>query len=144
MVKIKALEVYKSDEKLEDEGKWAPIAEGVEFKIRRLRSKIVEEARERIYGPHERSLGKSRKKLPDKLETQLTCQLMSQAIIADWRGEGMVDDSGKPIPFTAENCYEVVSDAETGKDLRSVVLQYGMDGEFYDPTSEDSKVDEGN
>lgn len=143
-IKVKALSVYKSDDKLEEEGKWAPIAEGVEFKIRRARCKLVEEARERIYGPHERSLGRAKKKLPEKLEVTLTCQLMSQAVIADWRGEGMVDDNGAPIPFTPENCFEVVSDAETGKDLRSVILQYAMDGEFYDPTSEDATSDEGN
>ena len=143
-MKIKAFADYKSDEKLEDEGVWSPMADGVDFKIRRLRSKIVEKARERIYGPHERALGPRKKSLPDGLETQLTIQLLAQAVIVDWKGPGMVDDDGKAIPFTVENCAEVISDADTGKDIRAAVLQYGMDGEHYAPTSKEAVIDEGN
>ena len=143
-LKIKALQEFRSDEKLEEEGKWTTIAEGVEFKIRRMRSKVVEKARERIYGPHERAMGQRRKNLPEALEIQCTCNLLAQAVLADWRGEGMVDDKGTPIPFTAENAYELFNDPETGKDLRSTVINLAMDGEFFSPNSEETVADAGN
>lgn len=143
-MKIKALEVYKHDEEAEENGKWAPIAEGVEFKIRRLRSKIVQTARDRIYGPFERAMGPKTKELPEAIEKQCTIKLLSTALVTDWRGDGMVDDDGNPIPFTAENAAAIFSDEETGKDLRGAVINLSTDGDFFAPESETAKIDEGN
>lgn len=140
-IKIKAFANLKSDEQLENEGKWADMAPGVRFKIRRLRSKHVQDARRKIYGPHERSM--NGKDLPDKIETMLTIRLLSEAIIADWEGEAMVDDAtGQPVPFNAENAAAVFSDDETGKDLRALALNFANDAEFYSP--EDTSDDKGN
>lgn len=144
MVKIKALQVFRTDEDAEENGKWVPIADGVEFKIRRLRSKTVNKARERIYGPHERAMGARRKELPEAIELLCTVSLLAESVIVDWRGEGMVDDDGNAVPFSVDTAKELLSDPETGKDLRSTVIQLSTDGELFSPDSPDVKADEGN
>lgn len=141
-MKIKALEGFKSYAQIEEEGVWCDIAPGVQWKIRRMRSKAVERARERIYGPHERAM--RGKDLPDELETELTKRLMSQCLVVDWRGKGMVDDNDQPIPFNADNCYEILGDEDTGRDLRATVIAFSMDAEVFVPDSKESKVDSGN
>jgi hypothetical protein len=133
-MKIKALDAFTSHEEIEESGVWTTIAPGVEWKIRRMRSKAVERAKDRLYGPHE--LAMNGKKIPDALEIELTKKLMSQALVVDWRGEGMVDDSGNPIPFTAANAFEILSDKDTGKDLRSTIISLSMNGELFVPDSE--------
>lgn len=143
-MKIKALKEFRSDEALEEGGKWTTIADGVEFKIRRMRSKTVSTARDRIYGPFERAMGPRKKDLPDAIEVQCTVKLLSEAVVADWRGPGMVDDNDAVIPFTAENAAEIFSDPETGKDLRATVIQLALDGEFFAPDSDETEVDVGN
>lgn len=140
-LKIKAFAGMRSDEALEAEGKFAEVAPGVEFKIRRIRSKPVMDARRKIYGPHERAM--AGKDLPEKIETMCTIRLLSEAVVVDWRGEEMKDDeTGEPVPFTTENAAALFSDPETGKDLRSVVLNLANDGDFYAP--EDTQADTGN
>lgn len=131
-MKIKAFDNFKSDEKLESEGKWADIAPGVQMKIRRLRSKPVSDARKKIYGPHERAM--NGKDLPEKIETMCTIRLLSEAVVVDWRGDEMKDEAtGQPIPFTVENAAAVFGDEETGKDVRALVINFANDAEFYAP-----------
>lgn len=140
-MKIKAFANLKSDEQIENEGKWADMAPGVQFKIRRLRSKVVQDARRKIYGPHERSM--NGKDLPDAIETMLTVRLLSESVVADWRGDAMVDDeTNQPVPFNAENAAVLFKDPETGKDLRALALGFANDAEFYAP--EDTDADKGN
>ena len=141
-MKIKALSDYKSFDALEEEGIWFPMAADVEFKIRRMRSKAVERARERIYGPVERVM--RGKDIPDEMDLKLTKKLLSEAVISDWRGKGMVDDEGAAIPFSTSTCYQILDDPETGRDIRSTVITASMDGTNYRPDSEDSKEDEKN
>lgn len=143
-IKVKALKDFRHDEDAEENGKWTTLADGVEFKIRRLRSKVVNKAREKIYGPHERAMGPRKKELPAQLEEMCTIRLLSEAVVVDWRGPGMVDDENKPIPFSVENCAEVLSDPDTGKDLRVTIINLSMDGEFFSPDDEDVKADAGN
>lgn len=141
-MKIAALEGFKSFEQLEEEGVWCTIAQGVEWKIRRMRSKAVERAKDRIYGPHERAM--RGKDLPDQLETELTKRLLSQAVVVDWRGPGMVDDSGVAIPFSSDACFEILSDPDTGKDLRGTIIAFAMDASVFTPETDEVKGDEGN
>lgn len=141
-MKIAALQSFVSHEDIEEEGVWCPIAADVEFKIRRMRSKTVERAKERIYGPTEKAM--RGKDIPDALEVEFTKRLMSQAIVVDWRGAGMVDDAGNAIPFTADNCYAVLSDEATSKDLRGLIIQFAMDGNIFVPESDENKAAAGN
>jgi len=130
-MKIAGLQSYKSFEQIEEEGVWVPMAQDIEWRIRRMRSKPVERAKDRIYGPHEKAM--RGKDLPDELETELTKRLLSQAVVIDWRGEGMVSDSGETVPFSPEMAYELLNDPETGKDLRAAVISYAMDGDLFVP-----------
>lgn len=141
-MKIKALQAHKSYPEIEEAGVWVPVADGIEFKVRRMRSESVSKARDRIYGPTERTMGS--KKIPDKLETELTCRLLSQAVIVNWRGAGMVDDNGQPVPFSPDNCETILHDEEYGRDIRALVINAAMDGDQFVPTSEEVKADEGN
>lgn len=138
-MKIKAFSNLRSDEAAEENGKWGEVAPGVEFLIRRIRSKTVMAARRKIYGPYERSM--AGKELPDAIETQCTVKLLSQAVVADWRGENMVDDTtGLPVPFSVETAAALFSDKDTGKDLRSVVLGLANDGDFFAPGDTEEAV----
>lgn len=137
-MQIKALQVFKHDDRKETDGVWCPIAPGVEWRIRRMRSKPVEEAKERLYGPYERVMNKN---LPEALETDLTCKLLSQAVVVDWRGEGMVNDSGEPVPFSVELAEALLKDKDTGKDLRATIISLAMDSEQFRPDSQDVKDD---
>lgn len=143
-MKIKALQVFRTDEDAEENGKWATIADGVEFKLRRLRSKAVNKARERIYGPYERAMGPRKKDLPEAVEVQCTINLLAEAVVVDWRGEGMVDDNGNAIPFSVDTAKEIFGDPDTGKDLRATVIGLSMDDGLFSPEDEDVKADAGN
>lgn len=142
MVKVKAFSAFRSDEKKEEEGVWQTIVDGVDFKIRRMRSKPVLDARKKIYGPFERAQRGSTQDLPDAIELQCTINLLAKAVVIDWRGPGMVDDNGEPIPFTEDNCTEILSDKETGKDLRTLIISLSADAEVFAP--EDLAEDSGN
>ena len=140
-MKIKAFEQFRSDANAEENGKIADITPGIWMKVRRIRSKPVMDARRKIYGPHERAM--NGKDLPDPIEVMCTIRLMSEAVVTDWGGTDMVDDeTGDPVPFTVENAAKVFGDPETGKDLRSLVLGFANDPEFYAP--EDVAADMGN
>lgn len=143
-MKIKAFSDFRKDEEAEENGKWAVITDGVEFKIRRMRSKAVVKARERIYGPYERAMGARKKDLPEQVENQCTVNLLSEAVLVDWRGEGMVDDDGKTIPFSPDAAKKLLSDDEYGQDLRAAVINLSLDGDFFSPEAEETKVDAGN
>ena len=131
MVKIKGLASFRSFEQLEEEGVWFPMGPDIQFKIRRMRSKAVDRARDRIYGPHERAM--RGKELPDELELELTKRLLSQAVVVDWKGKGMVDDHDQPYPFSPDNCYDLLSDPDLGKDLRGTIIAASMDAEIFRP-----------
>jgi len=150
-IKIKALEVFRSDDKLESEGKWADVTGDIQFRVRRMRSKPVMDAREKIYGPYER-VARGKQNLPDAIELSCTIRLLSEAIVVDWRQRNpsnneewlpyLLDDSGDKIEFTPENAATLFRDPDTGKDLRGLVIGLSTDGEFFAP--EEIEADSGN
>lgn len=140
-MKIAAFKNMRSDADAEENGKWVDVAPGIQWKMRRLRSKTVSAARRKIYGPQERAM--NGKELPDAIETMCTIRLLSEAVVTDWRGEEMKDEeTGQPIPFSKETCATLLSDAETGKDLRALVISLSNDSEIF--SVEDAEADAGN
>ena len=123
--KFKTLEIFRSDKSAAEEGKWFPIGNGAELKIRSARSKAVQEARERIFGPYDRTL-RGAAKIPEELNKQLNRQLAAEGMVADWKGIFDADD--KEIKFSAKACVEAL---EQYDDLMEIVVSTSFESELF-------------
>lgn len=152
-MKLKALsDAFSSDRDAEENGRFMDVADGIQFQIRRARSKAVTDARKRIYGPYERAM-KHRDELPPELEVKLTIDLLSQAVITGWRRANigddakmvyspMTDDDGIEQPFSSELVASLLRNPDYGKDLRQTVIILSSDGDMFRP--EEAAEDKGN
>ncbi len=123
--KFKTLEIFRSDKSAAEEGKWFPVGGGAELKIRSARSKTVQDARERIFGPYDRTL-RGAAKLPEELNRKLNRQLCAEAMVADWKGIFGADD--KEIPYSATACEEAL---EQYDDLMEIVVSTAFESELF-------------
>ena len=130
--KFKTLEVFRGDKDAIEEGRWFPIGNGAEFKIRAARSKAVQEARERIYGPYDRTL-RGVAKLPKELSDRLSRQLAAEGMLADWKGVFGADDS--EIPYSVD---AAVAAFEQYDDLLEIVVSTSLESELFRATANEA------
>jgi hypothetical protein len=123
--KFKNLNAFATDKAAVEDGRWFPIGNGAEFKIRSARSKQVQDARERIYGPYDRTL-RGQAKLPKELSDRLSRQLAAEGMLADWKGVFGADD--KEIPYTVEAALEAFTQYE---DLLEIVATTSLESDLF-------------
>lgn len=123
--KFKNLETFRGDKDAAENGRWFPIGGGAEFKIRSARSKAVQEARERIYGPYDRTL-RGHAKLPKELSDRLSRQLAAEGMLADWKG--VFGEEDKPIPYSVEAAMNAFEQFE---ELIEIVVQTSLESELF-------------
>lgn len=127
---------YAVDLNLEEDGKWIKF-DGFELKIRRLNSKASDKARSEAVKPYQDNIQNNT--LTDEAAEEILNKQICYGIIADWRGDDIVDDDGKPVPFSGDAALEVFGSQEM-KDLKSTILAYSNDAAIYRKKVEDEAV----
>lgn len=117
---------YKTDERLETEGTWVDFGDGVRFRI------LSE------HSPKLRGLRKTQQKkyrnyllamdVPPHIEDTMQVE-QAVAAVAGW--DGVTDEAGKALPYTAENVRKVLTDL---RDLRRDVLFASGTAETFKPS----------
>lgn len=93
--------IYKSNSEKEKEGKWMPIADGVEFLVKRYggaNNSKVKEMNAKFVKPFARQLQKGI--LPQEVERNIYVKTFVHVSMVDWKG--VLDGDGNEIPFSIE------------------------------------------
>tara|TARA_R110000787_G_scaffold5686_8_gene20553 strand:- start:9961 stop:10365 length:405 start_codon:yes stop_codon:yes gene_type:complete len=127
MTKTNLSKAYAKDKSLEQDGKWFQVAEGVEFKLKRMggsNATNVNKIRANIIKPHVRLIEKN---LLDKdVEKGLYVKVFVQACLVDWKG--LLDHDDQEIPFTKEFAQELLKETP---DLFDDLVDLANEGESY-------------
>lgn len=116
---------------LADEGAWVPIGEGVEFKLRRMTSPLVQSKRRELEQPFE-ALQRSGGEIPEDQMKMIFRKLLSSAIILDWKN--VEDRNGAMMSFSPAKAEELLTDLP---DLISLLISLSVErANFRDAANE--------
>lgn len=113
----------------EEAGVWHDFNGDIKLRIRRLSSKLSQDARreaEKPYAAQLRAKGTDEEK--QKIYDAILAQQLARGVIADW--EGVTDEDGKEIPYSGDIAADIISGPEM-KDFRLEVLNLAMDKDSY-------------
>lgn len=118
------------DTSKEEAGVWHDFDGDIKLRIRRLSSKISQNARKEAEKPYTTQLRQNGAKDEEKqkLYDLILIQQIAHGVIADW--EGVTDEDGKDIPYSGDIAVEVISGPEM-RDFRLEVLNLSMDKDAY-------------
>ena len=114
------------DTSKEELGVWHSFDGDIEIRIRRLSSKISQNARKEAEKPHAAAL--RTKETPPEVYDQILIQQIARGVISDWKG--VTDEEGNEIPYSGDIAVEIISGDEM-KDFRLEVLNLSMTKEAY-------------
>lgn len=95
-------QMFAVDTKAAEEGKWFPVAPGIEFKIRRMNSIIANNIRRNLLSAYPNGV------VPADQTEEFAVKFLAHAIIVDWKG--VVDEEGKAVPFSTETAYTILKE----------------------------------
>lgn len=122
-----------SQAKVKD-GRWVEYDMGIRLKIGSQMSIGYRNARDKVMKPH---MKRVRRGASTEEILRLQVPAVAQHILVGW--ENIEDDSGNPIPYTAEAAAEILSDPRY-RDIYDFVLQESSDLDSYrEEISEESK-----
>jgi len=104
-MKINLDKSFKTDRKMEIEGIWFEISEGVRFKIARFggsNSVEVKKAMAKFHKPYAKAIEKSL--ISDEKERSIYCKSFVHSCVIDWEG---IEIDGEIAPFSKEKAVEV-------------------------------------
>lgn len=93
--------IYKSNSEKEKEGKWIPIADGVEFLVKRYggaNNSKVKEMNAKFVKPYARQLQKGL--LPEDVERRIYVKTFVHVSMVDWKG--VLDGNGDVIEYSTD------------------------------------------
>lgn len=125
---------FGTDEKLETEGRWFPIAAGTEVKIARTGNPSYRTMLRARLKPYMQSLQKGL--LDDETGDAVLIEVMARTIVKDWKG---FDKDGKEYPFSTQNAVSMMSEF---KDFRDFVARNADDMQSF--KAEATEVTKGN
>jgi hypothetical protein len=115
---------FGTDEDREEAGVWCDFGEGMRVKIRRMSSRKVQDVQRELNKPHTAQLRIG--PLPDAVAEDMMYRVIATGIIADW--EGIDNDAGEVLPYTAANALTVV---KKFKEFRDNILQISANADAY-------------
>jgi hypothetical protein len=103
----KFTERYTTNKEAEEEGVWVDLGDGIEIKVRRIKSPTSRKVLRQLQAPYEhmRRTGRS---LPESVETEITRKWAAHGLLVDWKGVG--DKDGKNLPFSPDNALKVLQE----------------------------------
>lgn len=125
----------KTDTNAFENGRWFDITKGSRIKLRAVSSPKVQATRNEIRRPFALR-EENGYELTAIEENESLLQLLSQAIIVDWKGTIFQDDKGEHLEYSAENAYILLSNPKLAKFAQFLI------GLIMDGASFDMKVDE--
>ena len=106
--KVSIFNIYGTDKKAEEEGKWLEFGSEIRVKIRRFNSKPSLAVRTKLYKPYEARAGMLKAPvIPEDVQTMLVNTHLAEGVIVDWAG--IYDAEGNEIPFSTEAALQVLS-----------------------------------
>lgn len=114
------------DTSKEETGVWHEFAGDIKLRIRRLSSKISQNARKEAEKPYAAQL--RLKETPQEVYDSILVQQIAHGVIADWTG--VIDDEGKELPYSPQVAADVIAGDEM-KDFRLEVLNLSMSKDEY-------------
>lgn len=113
----------------EELGVWHDFNGDVKLRIRRLSSKISQNARKEAEKPFAAQLrAKGTEDEKQVLYDTILTQQIARGVIADW--SGVTDDDGNEIPYSGDVAAEIIA-GDDMKDFRLEVLNLAMDKDSY-------------
>lgn len=110
-------ERFGTDRDLEEKGQWVDFGEGVELQIASSGSRRADRALELHRKKHHRHY-LSGKTIPFEVREEAEITLAA-AVITDWRGSGITNAAGQPLPFGKDAARTLMTDL---RELRDQVL----------------------
>ena len=141
---MKFNERYRTDAKLENEGKWHEWGEGGRVLIARIGNTKYREMLRAEMSQFD-ALRRSGRKVPDEDATKVTVKCMAHTILLGWEhfsGEGLESlgiklDAEKEIPYSPENAHILLTEF---KDFREEVAVIATDMENFRAEQVESAV----
>ena len=134
MTKITLYSAYESDPILEKAGVWIVLAKDLEIKLASFGNDAHMEYLEKLQKPYKAQI--RRDALPKHIDEDIHCRAMAKEVILDWRGEGWVDRDGKPLAYSVENAYTLLSDPKMKK-LKADIIYLATNNETFRQMEED-------
>lgn len=117
---------------LEESGVWVPIQGDFQVKISRANSKRARDAFRKYLRPIQRKMEAGA--ITDEEGAPILARYIVHGLMHDWRGAE--DDSGNPVPFSAELAIQQLSLPEM-KDVRSAIQEAAGDRDVFKSIEED-------
>jgi hypothetical protein len=115
---------FTTDARLEQDGVWVDVAQGLRLKVARLSNPRFLAFSRKISKPHQRQLRLGI--LDDATIRNLAALAMSRHILLDW--EGLEDDRGQPIPYSADKAHELL---KTVPDFYRLIEELAADADLF-------------
>lgn len=119
--------MFATDKNLETEGKWFPLADGIEFRMKRMggfNNVEVNKLRAKYIKPHLRQMEKGL--LPADVERDIYVKVFVKSCMVDWKG--LSDDKGQDVEYSEGTAIELFKDTP---DLFDYVVELATDVESY-------------
>jgi len=134
MAKSKLHARFKTVETKEEEGVWAEFGDGIAVRIRRFKSRAVQDYQKKLNRPYADMV--RRGPLPQHIAEDLMEKLIAHAVIADWRG--VTDEEGEnELPPTDENKLKIIKELPEFRD-EILSVSFERDG-FRDALDEEAE-----
>lgn len=119
---------YQSDIKLENEGIWHELGDGVSVKVAAIgaNNKALVALREKLERPHKYRLDKGT--LSDEIANEIHIRLIAHTVLIGWKN--IQDRAGKDIEYSPDAAYEILSDKSMDAFL-ACIIKLGTDEELF-------------
>lgn len=102
-------ERYTTDKQAEEDGVWVDLGDGIEIRIRRVKSPTARKVLRQLQAPYEH-LRRTGRPLPASVETEITRKWAAHGLLVDWKG--VTGKGGEELPFSPQNALAVLQDFE--------------------------------
>ena len=117
------LKEYKTDEKLEVDGKEFDFGDGCWCIIARRGNPEYIKTMRRLMKPYKRQLRADR--VPDEVQERISIEVIANTILKGWRG---MKENGVDVPYNLKNCIRLLTEY---KDFREQVSEISDEMEHY-------------
>lgn len=108
----------------EDNGVWAPVAEGLEVKVARVNNHAYQDYLRKLT---REKLGTVRAgELGSKVAEDITALAVSKYILLDWKN--LQDDAGADIPYSQAKAFELLKES---RDFLRIIINISSDAEIF-------------
>jgi len=116
---------FETDETAEREGVWVDMGDGLKVKVARFNNPAHRKIVESLQKPY-RNILRAGGRLPADVQEDIAIRSMAEAILLGW--EGVTDEAGAPLAYSAANAAKVLGDL---RDFREQVAFLALEAETF-------------